>query len=167
MIAPNKVAFVYTGLDAKVRETVLTFHPAPDELSVGEAKYSISLAPFDSLLSVRIDIVRGRGRQRTNRRDPILSRVIAVAPGAACLRYSGGRRHRDVKYGVQRDRMPLSGRPSDTHDPNTGRQVPLRGNPLVFDHFRARWPYHGHAIALVRSNGGAWRAEPVGEAASR
>ncbi len=46
VIAPNKVAFVYTGLDAKVRETVLTFHPAPDELSVGEAKYSISLAPL-------------------------------------------------------------------------------------------------------------------------
>ena len=86
VIAPNKVAFVYTGLDEKVRETVLTFHPAPDELSVGEAKYSLSLAPFNSLLSVRVDIVRGRGRRRANRRDPILSRVIAVAPDAACLR---------------------------------------------------------------------------------
>ena len=46
VIAANKVAFRYTGLDAKVRETVLTFHPAPDELSVSAAKYSLTLYPL-------------------------------------------------------------------------------------------------------------------------
>ena len=46
VIAANKVAFLYTGLDAKVRETVLTFHPAPNELSVSAAKYSLTLDPL-------------------------------------------------------------------------------------------------------------------------
>jgi glycogen debranching enzyme len=46
VIAANKVAIRYMGLDAKVRETVLTFHPAPDELSAGAAKYSLTLDPL-------------------------------------------------------------------------------------------------------------------------
>src|SRR5262249_41645823 len=41
----NKVLLRYTGLDGKVRETALTFEPAPAVLTIPQAKYSVTLDP--------------------------------------------------------------------------------------------------------------------------
>ena len=80
VIAANKVAFLYTGLDAKVRETVLTFHPAPDELSVSAAKYSLTLDPLVPCYQFMSISCRDE-----NAGEPaghlILSRAIALTPG--------------------------------------------------------------------------------------
>lgn len=46
VVSPNKVVFRYTGLDAKVRETTLTFDPVPTELTIGAAKYDLTLQPL-------------------------------------------------------------------------------------------------------------------------
>jgi glycogen debranching enzyme len=45
VMGPNKVLLRYTGLDGKVRETALTFEPAPDILTISEAKYAVTLEP--------------------------------------------------------------------------------------------------------------------------
>ena len=41
----DRVLFVYQGLDAKVRQTALTFDPPPERLTIGAAYYDLHLAP--------------------------------------------------------------------------------------------------------------------------
>jgi glycogen debranching enzyme len=45
VVGPNKVLLRYTGLDGKVRETALTFEPAPAVLTISQAKYAVTLEP--------------------------------------------------------------------------------------------------------------------------
>jgi glycogen debranching enzyme len=49
VMGPNRVLLRYTGLDGKVRETALTFEPAPAVLTISEAKYTVSLKPHQPL----------------------------------------------------------------------------------------------------------------------
>ncbi len=48
VIGPDKVRFRYTGLDSKVRCTILTFDPAPAKITSVAATYSVALAPSNS-----------------------------------------------------------------------------------------------------------------------
>jgi glycogen debranching enzyme len=41
----NRVVFAYDGLDLKLRQTVVTFDPAPQRLGTGSAAYELHLAP--------------------------------------------------------------------------------------------------------------------------
>jgi glycogen debranching enzyme len=58
VIGPNKVLLRYTGLDGKVRETALTFEPAPAALTISQAKYAVTLEPrrpFQQFISASCD----------------------------------------------------------------------------------------------------------------
>jgi glycogen debranching enzyme len=45
VLSPAKVALTYQGLDGKLRQTVITFDPAPKELTTTAASYDIALQP--------------------------------------------------------------------------------------------------------------------------
>jgi glycogen debranching enzyme len=45
LLADDRVLLVYQGLDAKMRQTALTFDPPPDRLTTGSAIYDLHLAP--------------------------------------------------------------------------------------------------------------------------
>ncbi|MGB8736846.1 MAG: amylo-alpha-1,6-glucosidase [Rhodomicrobium sp.] len=45
---PDQVLLSYTGLDGKVRNTKLTFEPAPDELTTSRARYAVTLEPHET-----------------------------------------------------------------------------------------------------------------------
>ncbi len=62
VVGKNAVVLRYTGLDDKVRETTLTFDPAPAELTTTGAKYALTLetsAPWRHFVTVTCD---GKGR---------------------------------------------------------------------------------------------------------
>ncbi|MFT4078335.1 glycogen debranching N-terminal domain-containing protein [Rhodomicrobium sp.] len=48
VVGKDKVTLHYTGLDGKVRETTLTFQPAPVELTETTARFKIRLAPRET-----------------------------------------------------------------------------------------------------------------------
>jgi len=48
VVGHDKIVLHYTGLDSKVRETTLTFEPAPAELTETTASYTFTLAPHET-----------------------------------------------------------------------------------------------------------------------
>ena len=89
--------------------------------------------------------------------------VVLQGPGCPASRtqicdadYGGGR---DVKQRLERNTMPVDGRPLHADDGDAARPLPLRRHPLVFDELRPRRHHHRPADAVDGSQHCRRRAE--------
>ena len=147
----------YLGLDNVTRRTLLTFHPAPNEISATK----VVLSPCARARRIEADLPGGdlqRAARLSARAVP--ARIAGGASRAA--RTIARRRHgRDVERAVQRNPLPLGRRPRDADDRDAAGRLSLCRHPLVLDHIRPRRDHHGAADAVVQSGYGARRAAPA------
>ena len=161
VIGPDQALLSYLGLDNVTRRTLLTFHPAPNEISATKVSYRLVLAPGESkpiFLAVTCNAERALSA------GAVPARIAGGASRAA--RTIARRRHgRDLERAVQRNPLPLGRRPRDAGDRDPAGRLSVCRHPLVLDHIRPRRDHHGAADAVVQSGYGARRAAPARGAA--
>src|SRR5262249_37410337 len=149
-IRPATTVLSYKGLDAQLRQTVLSFDPPPAEITATTASYRLTLAP-KQVTSICCTIGCGPP-------EPPNAVSFARGPSQSARRFQQRRHGRDLERPPQRGAVPLDVRSLHADDQHAAGPLPLRRHPLVFDHARPRWIDHRAADALVRSAHCARRA---------
>jgi glycogen debranching enzyme len=144
VVRPGTTVLSYKGLDAQLRQTVLSFDPPPTEITATTASYRLTLAP-KQVTSICCTI--GCAGARATR-----------GPSQSARRFEQRRHRRDLERPPQRGVVPLDVRSLHADDQHAARTLSLRRHSLVLDHVRPRWIDHCAADALVRSAHRARRA---------
>ena len=119
VIGPDQALLSYLGLDNVTRRTLLTFHPAPSEISPSKVSYRLVLAPGES----KPDFPGGDLQRGARLSAGAVSARIAGGPSRTACTIARGLHGRDLERAVQRNPLPLGRRPRDAGDRDAARRL--------------------------------------------